>query len=138
LHQVAPVQAGRRDLDQNVLRPRLWHRDFTDDGAGFALASAGDDGFHCSGYGGHGGRPLEEEGTKGFNSTAQTERVLAMAWDDLDPKTKKAVPLDLGPLSIEDLQARIQEFQSEIGRMEEAIRLKLAQRSSADALFRKT
>jgi uncharacterized small protein (DUF1192 family) len=61
-----------------------------------------------------------------------------MAWDDLDPKTKKAVPLDLGPLSIEDLQARIQEFQSEIGRMEEAIRLKLAQRSSADALFRKT
>ncbi len=61
-----------------------------------------------------------------------------MAWDDLDPKTKKLVPLDLGPLSIEELQARIQDFQSEIRRMEEAIGMKQAQRSSADALFRKT
>jgi uncharacterized small protein (DUF1192 family) len=61
-----------------------------------------------------------------------------MAWDDLDPKTKKLVPLDLGPLSIEELQARIQDFQSEIRRMEEAIGVKQAQRSSADALFRKT
>jgi len=61
-----------------------------------------------------------------------------MAWDDLDPKTKKLAPLDLGPLSIEELQARIQDFQSEIRRMEEAIGMKQAQRSSADALFRKT
>jgi uncharacterized small protein (DUF1192 family) len=61
-----------------------------------------------------------------------------MAWDDLDPKTKKLVPTDLGPLSIEELQARIQDFQSEIRRMEEAIGMKQAQRSSADALFRKT
>lgn len=61
-----------------------------------------------------------------------------MAWDDLDPKTKKLAPLDLGPLSVEELQARILDFQSEIRRMEEAIRLKQAQRSSADALFRKT
>ena len=75
---------------------------------------------------------------KGFNSFAQTERVLAMAWDDLDPKTKKAAPVDLGPMSIEELQARIQDYQSEIRRMEEAIRLKQAQRSSADALFRKS
>jgi len=61
-----------------------------------------------------------------------------MAWDDLDPKTKKLAPLDLGPLSIEELQARIVDFQSEILRMEETIRLKQAQRSSADALFRRT
>jgi uncharacterized small protein (DUF1192 family) len=60
-----------------------------------------------------------------------------MAWDDLDPKAKKAVPLDLGLLSIEDLQARILEFQSEIRRMEDAIRSKQSQRSSADSLFRK-
>jgi uncharacterized small protein (DUF1192 family) len=60
-----------------------------------------------------------------------------MAWDDLDPKAKKAAPIDLGALSIEDLQLRIAEYQSEIRRMEEAIRSKQAQRQSADALFRK-
>lgn len=60
-----------------------------------------------------------------------------MAWDDPDPKPKKAPPVDLGPLSIEELQARIQEYQSEIRRMEEAIRAKQSQRSSADDLFRK-
>lgn len=59
-----------------------------------------------------------------------------MAWDDLDPKPKKAAPLDLSQLSIEDLQNRIQEYQAEISRMEEAIRAKEAQRSSADALFK--
>lgn len=59
-----------------------------------------------------------------------------MAWDDLDPKPKKAAPLDLSLLSIEDLQSRIQEYQAEIRRMEEAIRAKEAQRSSADALFK--
>ena len=59
-----------------------------------------------------------------------------MAWDDLDPKPKKATPLDLSLLSIEDLQNRIQEYQAEISRMEEAIRAKEAQRSSADALFK--
>ncbi len=61
-----------------------------------------------------------------------------MAWDDLDPKPKKAAPVDLSPMSIEDLQKRILEFQAEIARMEEAIQSKQAQRSSADALFRKS
>lgn len=60
-----------------------------------------------------------------------------MAWDDLEPKPKKAAPLDLSPLSIEDLQKRILEFQAEISRMKEAISAKQAQRSSADALFGK-
>ena len=61
-----------------------------------------------------------------------------MAWDDLDPKPKKAAPVDLSPMSIEDLQKRILEFQAEIARMEEASQSKQAQRSSADALFRKS
>ena len=61
-----------------------------------------------------------------------------MAWDDLDPKPKKAAPVDLSPMSIEDLQKRILEFQAEIARMEEAIQSKQAQRSSADARFRKS
>jgi uncharacterized small protein (DUF1192 family) len=60
-----------------------------------------------------------------------------MAWDDPDPKPKKAAPVDLGPMSIAELQARIAEYQSEIRRMEEAIRAKQAQRSTADDLFRK-
>ena len=55
-----------------------------------------------------------------------------MAWDDLEPKPKKAAPIDLSPLSIEDLQTRIQEFQAEIRRMELAIAAKQAQPSSAD------
>jgi|GEM_PF-1820030 len=60
-----------------------------------------------------------------------------MAWDDPDPKPKKATPIDLGLLSIEDLQARIQEYQSEIRRMEEAIKAKQSQRAVAEDLFRK-
>ena len=35
-----------------------------------------------------------------------------MSWDDLEPKTKKPVVLDLGPLSIEDLTLRIADLRS--------------------------
>lgn len=59
-----------------------------------------------------------------------------MAWDDLEPKLKKPAPIDLSPMSIDDLQNRIAEFQVEILRMQEAIKSKEAQRSSADALFK--
>ena len=59
-----------------------------------------------------------------------------MAWDDLEPKTRKAAPLDLGPLSIEDLTNRIADYEAEILRMKEAIKAKEAQRSSAAALFK--
>jgi uncharacterized small protein (DUF1192 family) len=59
-----------------------------------------------------------------------------MAWDDLEPKTKKAGPLDLGPLSIEDLTTRIADYEAEILRMKDAIKAKEAQRSSAAALFK--
>ncbi len=60
-----------------------------------------------------------------------------MAWDDLDPKPKKPKPLDLALLSIEDLELRIAEYEAEILRMKDAIKAKEAQRSTADALFRK-
>ena len=60
-----------------------------------------------------------------------------MAWDDLDPKPKKPAPLDLSLLSIEDLQNRIGDYEAEILRMKEAIKAKEAQRSTADALFKK-
>ncbi|MEQ1754873.1 MAG: DUF1192 domain-containing protein [Micropepsaceae bacterium] len=59
-----------------------------------------------------------------------------MAWDDLDPKPKKVPPLDLSLLSIEDLNNRIAEFESEIQRMRDAISAKEAQRNSAAALFK--
>ena len=59
-----------------------------------------------------------------------------MAWDDLDPKTKKVTPLDLSPLSIDDLNNRIADYEAEIARMKEAIRTKEAQRNSAAALFK--
>jgi uncharacterized small protein (DUF1192 family) len=61
-----------------------------------------------------------------------------MAWDDLDPKPKKPAPVDLALMSIEDLKLRIAEFEAEIERMRQAIKGKEAQRSSADALFKKT
>ena len=60
-----------------------------------------------------------------------------MAWDDLEPKPKKAAPLDLSLLSIEDLHDRIGEYHAEIRRMEDAIKGKEAQRSTAAALFKK-
>ena len=61
-----------------------------------------------------------------------------MAWDDLEPKTKKPPLVDLSLMSIEDLNTRIADHEAEIARMRETIRAKEAQRSSADALFRKT
>jgi uncharacterized small protein (DUF1192 family) len=61
---------------------------------------------------------------------------MAMSWDDLEPKTKKPQIVDLGPMSIEDLTARIGEFEAEISRMKAAIVEKQKQRSSADAFFK--
>jgi uncharacterized small protein (DUF1192 family) len=40
-------------------------------------------------------------------------------------------------MSIEDLHARIGEFEAEIDRMRQMIKSKEAQRSTADALFKK-
>jgi len=59
-----------------------------------------------------------------------------MSWDDLEPKTKKPQVIDLGPMSIEDLTARIGEFEAEIARMKSAIVDKQKQRDSADAFFK--
>jgi uncharacterized small protein (DUF1192 family) len=60
-----------------------------------------------------------------------------MAWDDLEPKSKKPPPVDLSLMSIADLQARIGEFETEIERMKQTIKAKEAQRDSAAALFKK-
>jgi uncharacterized small protein (DUF1192 family) len=61
-----------------------------------------------------------------------------MAFDDLDPKPKKPPPVDLSLMSIEDLTLRIADHEAEIARMKQAIREKEAQRSTADALFKKS
>jgi uncharacterized small protein (DUF1192 family) len=61
-----------------------------------------------------------------------------MAWDDLEPKAKKPAPVDSTLISIEELQQRIAEHEAEIERMKAAIKGKEAQRSSADALFKKS
>lgn len=60
-----------------------------------------------------------------------------MAFDDFDPKPKKPPPIDLSLMSIEDLEARIEEFETEIARMRDMIKSKQSHRSSADALFKK-
>ena len=60
-----------------------------------------------------------------------------MAFDDFDPKPKKPAPVDLSMMSIEELTTRIGEFEVAITRMRETIKAKEAQRSSADALFKK-
>ncbi len=60
-----------------------------------------------------------------------------MAWDDLEPKSKKPAPVDLSLMSIADLQERIGEFEAEIERMKQTIKAKEAQRDSAAALFKK-
>ncbi len=59
-----------------------------------------------------------------------------MSWDDLEPRTKKPQLVDLGPMSIEDLTARIDEFETEIARMRTAIGEKQKQRDAAAAFFK--
>ena len=59
-----------------------------------------------------------------------------MAWDDLEPKTKKPQLVDLSMMSIQDLAIRIGEYEAEIARMKAAIADKEKQRSSADAFFK--
>lgn len=44
---------------------------------------------------------------------------------------------DLGPLSVDELQARIETLKAEIGRVEAHIQTVTAHRSAADELFKK-
>ena len=60
-----------------------------------------------------------------------------MAFDDLEPKTKKPVLADLSLMSIGDLTTRIVEFETEIARMKRTIKDKENQRGVADMLFKK-
>lgn len=60
-----------------------------------------------------------------------------MDWNELEPRTKKPQPKDLGPLGIEELKAYISELQSEITRAEAAIAARESHRSGVEALFKK-
>jgi uncharacterized small protein (DUF1192 family) len=53
-----------------------------------------------------------------------------------DPLTQ-LVKQDLGPLSVEELQARIEALKGEIGRVEAHMTDTAKHRSAADALFKK-
>lgn len=59
-------------------------------------------------------------------------------WDDLDPKPKKPKPLDLAPLSIEDLNERVAELEAEIVRTKQAIADKTKQRDAAASIFKQS
>lgn len=61
-----------------------------------------------------------------------------MDLDDLEPRKPPAKPKDLSPLSIEELEEYIAKLQGEIERARGAIRNKQAQRSGAEAFFKKT
>lgn len=57
--------------------------------------------------------------------------------DDLEPTRKKAAPTDLSAMSVAELQQYIATLEVEIERARAAIAAKDAQRSVADALFKR-
>lgn len=59
-----------------------------------------------------------------------------MFLDDLDPKKKTPQAKNLDPLSIDELRDYIAELEGEIGRAQNEIARKTAQRASADAFFK--
>lgn len=62
-----------------------------------------------------------------------------MDWDDvMKPKPKAGAALgdNLETLSVGELEARIVALQAEIGRVEQELAKKRAQKSAADALFK--
>lgn len=56
--------------------------------------------------------------------------------DDLEPQKKKSVLRNLDPMSIDELQAYIQEMKEEISRVEAKIAAKQAHLSVAATLFK--
>ncbi|HLY58814.1 MAG TPA: DUF1192 domain-containing protein [Stellaceae bacterium] len=56
--------------------------------------------------------------------------------DDL-PRNRKAPPVNLGPMSIEELETYIAGLQAEIARARESIEEKRRHRSGADSLFKR-
>lgn len=55
--------------------------------------------------------------------------------DDLDPPKKALKPLDLQALSIQELEEYIASLETEISRVEDAIKKEEAHKSGIDALF---
>lgn len=62
-----------------------------------------------------------------------------MDWDDIRPKTAKAITLgeDLASLSVAELEARIAALQKEIARVETERAAKKAHEAAAAALFKR-
>lgn len=60
-----------------------------------------------------------------------------MDWNELEPRAKKPQPKDLAPMGVEELRNYIAELKTEIERAEAAIVAREAQRTGAEALFRK-
>ena len=55
--------------------------------------------------------------------------------DDLEPRKKRIEPLNLDPMSIEELEGYIVELTEEIGRVKVKIAAKKAHRDAASAVF---
>ncbi|PWC39712.1 DUF1192 domain-containing protein [Azospirillum sp. TSO35-2] len=58
-------------------------------------------------------------------------------FEDLEPRKAKPAPKDLGVLGVAELQAYIASLEAEIDRARAAIAAKEAQKSAAEAFFRK-
>ena len=56
--------------------------------------------------------------------------------EELDPKTKKPKPFNLEPLSVDELQARIETLKAEIVRAEAEITKKKAYAQAASSFFK--
>ncbi len=61
-----------------------------------------------------------------------------MDWDELKPRPKPTITVgeDLTPLSVAELEARIQALDAEIGRTRAEMTGKRAQKSAADSIFK--
>ena len=65
---------------------------------------------------------------------------MAMDPEELEPKRKKLRkidPIDLTPLSVDELRDYIGEMETEIARVEAAIQSKTSHRTGADAFFKR-
>jgi uncharacterized small protein (DUF1192 family) len=57
--------------------------------------------------------------------------------DDLEPRTKKAQPRNLDPMSVEELRDYIADLKAEIARVEEKIKAKQAHAAAAQMFFKR-
>lgn len=135
LEHIGPVHACRGDPDQDFILSRPWNRPL-DNGKLLGSVRLGcDNGVHHGGNGSvHGGRLID------FASPWVNDS--GMDLDDLFPDKPKD-PLtelgkqDLDPLSIDELQARIQALKAEIARVEAHMSRAQTHRSAAEDLFKK-